>query len=870
MIPAPIPGNEAERIATLRNYRVLDTEPERSFDAITNYVAKQFNAEIALVSLVDTDRQWFKASCGLDAKQTPRDLAFCAYTILENKVHYVPDATQDPRFKGNPLVTGDPNIRFYCGAPLIAPNGQSIGSLCVIDSKTRHDFTETDQDLLQDMAAMVVEQLEIRKAAGDVADEIETRVIAEANAKEAASDLRAFVDSVPVAIALIDKNGTYHARSERWRELQEDLFEQGSEPGVVKSIHNRPKWEAAFVSALSGTAVSETEDQLKLRDGRIEYTNWEMRPWFNDDRLVKGVVISASMVTEQVEARLETERQNELFNAVLENVEDGVVACDPEGRLTLFNSKTRTMHGLDVIDLPIEECGEFYSLFHGDGVTPLEGDHIPLFKALAGERVVNQAMVIAPQDLPKRDIIAQATPLKRPDGSLIGAVASMADVTAEKQARRDLENSEARAVHIAFHDTLTGLANRAKFNEMKSERDLIDGKSPQAAFFIDLNRFKRVNDTMGHKVGDDLLIAVAEDLKTVVGEEAFVARFGGDEFIAIMPVRDCGHAEEIGQEIIDRLNTPKIIDGNTVVAGAAVGFALAPDHGDCAETLVRRADIAMYRGKSEGIDEPVLFEPVFELNTIERARLEDELLRSIELDELRVVFQPIVCGENDVLRGVEALVRWEHPRLGWVGPDKFIPIAEECGFIVALGEWVLNAALRQIAAYDDLFLSVNVSPVQFRDPEFASKVLSGLRSTGVDPNRLELEVTESLLINDTKVAGRVIKSLKRHGIRIALDDFGTGYSSLSYIHQFPFDKVKIDRSFVSQLGASGHSEAVIRCVVDLASSLGMIVTAEGVECDDHETALKQIGCHTLQGYKYGKPGALNEIGRTFGVNSKAA
>lgn len=645
--------------------------------------------------------------------------------------------------------------------------------------------------------------------------------------------------------------------------MQDALFHQGAQDNFARSIGVRRDWREAFEAVLAGETVARDEDILHMQDGSTEYAKWEMKPWYGEDNSVAGVVLSATMITEQVEARLEAERQSELFNAVLENVKDGIVACDQEGRLTLFNSQTRTMHGLDVTDLPIEECGEFYSLYEEDGVTPLEADRIPLFAALDGETVVNKAMVIAPDGLPKRDIVAQAMPLHRQDGTLIGAVASMADVTAAKIATQELKDSEARAVHIAYHDTLTGLANRARFNELSGEDHLISGETTTAAFFIDLNRFKLVNDTLGHRIGDDLLVRVAKTLKDVVGEEAFVARLGGDEFVAITPVDDTDHALHVGQKIIDQLHTPVIIDGNTVVTGAAVGVALSPQHGDTAEALVRRADIAMYRGKTEGIETPVLFEPVFELNTVERTRLENELVQSIKNDELRVVFQPIICGESDVIRGVEALVRWDNPRLGPVGPDKFISIAEECGFIVELGEWVLCNALDQIAPYEDLFLSVNVSPVQFRDPDFVDKVMEALKRADFDPQRLELEVTENLLINDASVARRVIDRLKSEGIRLALDDFGTGYSSLSYIHQFPFSKVKIDRSFVSQLGSSEESEAVVRCVVDLASAMGMIVTAEGVETPQHEDMLKLIGCHTLQGYKYGRPGSLADIRSSY-------
>lgn len=867
MVPAPFPADEANRIATLRNYDILDSDPEKAFDSITKYIAKQFDVDIALVSLVDTDRQWFKSACGINETQTPRDLAFCGYTILSHNVHYVPDASKDQRLKANPLVTGSPKIRFYCGAPLIAPNGQSIGSLCVIDSKPRHAFSPDHQALLQDMAAMVMDQMEMRKAAGKVATEIETRIRAEEKAKLSERRISAFVEHAPVGIALVGPDGSYLGRSKRWQDFQDKKFSSDVSENFLDSIQgHRHSWTKAFKTALGGVQVVCDEDQLTMLDGSTEYAKWEMQPWLNDDNGVEGVFLSLSLITSQVEARKQAERQNELFNAVLENVREGIVACDETGRLTLFNSQTRMMHGLDVTDTPLEECGDFYSLFEADGVTPLQPERIPLLRAFKGEKVVDEEMVIAPMNLPPRDLVTQACPLFGPDGQLIGAVASMADVTASKAATRKLKDSEARAVHIAFHDTLTGLANRAKFNDHCQSFDAHSQTKTTAALFVDLNRFKLINDTLGHKAGDDLLKRAADILTSIAGENAFVARIGGDEFVALLPVHDMPHACSLGRELFEALSSPTIINGQTVVTSASVGIAMSPEHGDRFEELVSRANIAMHRAKHNAQDGPVMFDPVFEFETVQRNQLELELVKSIENDELHVYFQPIVCAKTQQIRGAEALVRWQHPTRGLVPPDQFISIAEECGFIVELGEWVLKTAVAQMTAYDGLFLSVNLSPVQFRDPELVEKVLCVLDETGFCPRRLELEITEGLLINDTKNARRVIDAFKAKGISIALDDFGTGYSSLSYIQDFPFDKVKIDRSFISQLGESVESAAVVQCVVSLASSLGMVVTAEGVESEQHEMLLKFIGCGTLQGFRYGKPSPISDLSGQFVLN----
>jgi len=304
---------------------------------------------------------------------------------------------------------------------------------------------------------------------------------------------------------------------------------------------------------------------------------------------------------------------------------------------------------------------------------------------------------------------------------------------------------------------------------------------------------------------------------------------------------------------MEEIAEPQVIHGNPVAAGASVGIAISPEDGTEPEELLRRADIAMCKGKADGVDHPLRFDTSYEAERIKRQEMEVDLARSLENGEMEVYYQPIVCGQTRNIQGVEALVRWNHPVRGQVSPVQFIPVAEESGFIIELGEWVLRTAAGHLAGMDNLFLSVNLSPVQFRDPLVVPRLLGAIKTAGLDPRRLEFEITESLLMHASKPASRVIDAFKATGIGIALDDFGTGYSSLSYIQDFPFDKVKIDRCFVSTMDSSPHSAAVVQCVVNLASSLGMIVTAEGVETESQELLLKFIGCQTLQGYRYAKP-----------------
>lgn len=851
--PAPIPDCEAERIATLQRYAILDTEKESVFDRITSFAARQFNAPIALVSLIDSDRQWFKASSGLAMNEMPRDLAFCGYTILGDDVLCIADATKDARVRDNPLVTGDMNIKFYCGAPLIANNGHRLGSLCVIDTEPRLDFSEDEQQQLAELAAIIVDQMEMRIATGNVLQEIEHRQEVQHRAAATDRQMRALVDNVPVGIALIDRNGRYLATSNSWRTFISSLDKSLCHDSILELKSSRPDWCQAFQAALDGNITRNPDDEIQLSNGDMEYVRWEARPWALDNGEVEGVIVSAVRITRQVETRKDLERQTELLNAVLENVKDGIVACDADGNYTLFNQSSRVMLGVDCLSRPLAEYSEFYALFEADGTTPLPNGGGPLSYAVTGNAVVDQELIIAPKGQPKRHIIAQAAPLFSTDGSLMGAVTSMADVTAARLAEQKLKASEAHANYVAFHDTLTGLPNRAHFRRMIEDKRSALTHRKTAAFFLDLNQFKAVNDLSGHEIGDTLLKRTAHILQQIAGKDAFVSRLGGDEFIIFKPVKCSDEALQMAHRMVNEIGKPMVTGGHTVIAGVSVGIALYPEHGDTHEDLMRRADLAMYKSKALGNDKPIIFDPVFELETVRQRALQSELDQAIKNKELEVYLQPIVDGQTQAILGAEALARWNHPVRGQIPPEEFIPVAEESGFIIELGDWVMRTAMAAMIPWPDLFLSVNLSPVQFKDALLVSRVLSILEDTGFDPARLELEVTEGLLIYDTIVARRTIETFKSMGIRIALDDFGTGYSSLSYIQSFPFDKVKIDRSFVSDIDKNPQSAAVVQCVVNLATSLGMVVTAEGIETENHEMLLKFIGCNSLQGFKYGRP-----------------
>jgi diguanylate cyclase (GGDEF)-like protein len=432
-----------------------------------------------------------------------------------------------------------------------------------------------------------------------------------------------------------------------------------------------------------------------------------------------------------------------------------------------------------------------------------------------------------------------------------------------RRASTELQASEAQAQHLAFHDPLTGLPNRALFIS-RLDHSLIDSRRDGARIALlclDLDRFKNVNDTLGHAAGDDLIRELAERLSGLTRANDCVARLGGDEFAILQcGVTSLEDVVALCERIIQTVSHPFELLGNAAFVGVSIGVAVAPDCGVDRAELMRKADIALYRAKYEGRNRFRIFSDEMDFFVQRRRRVEAELREALASgDQLEVVYQPLYATNSGAMCGIEALLRWNHPKHGVVSPGVFVPIAEESGLILAMGDWVLREACRAGKRWPVRRVAVNVSPVQFRSPLFATKVLDMLRETGLEPNRLELEITESVLLDMAEIVEPTFSKLRGAGVRIALDDFGTGYSSLTYLQKYPVDKIKIDRSFVHNLDADAASDAIVQAIVDLARAMGVEVTAEGVETVAQRDALKRIGCDELQGFLLSKPLSVEDM-----------
>ncbi|WP_407874555.1 putative bifunctional diguanylate cyclase/phosphodiesterase [Qipengyuania nanhaisediminis] len=407
---------------------------------------------------------------------------------------------------------------------------------------------------------------------------------------------------------------------------------------------------------------------------------------------------------------------------------------------------------------------------------------------------------------------------------------------------------------LARTDVVTGLANRAGLNHSMVETMMgVDHDSRLALMWIDLDRFKEVNDLLGHPVGDRVLNEVAKRLTAVSPDSATVARFGGDEFIVFCPIIDRKDSERIASEIHAEIMRPFRVDGDRLEVRASLGVALLPEDGTDADTLMQSADLALYHAKIGGRSQTRFFDKSMTRDLVRRREIEDELRAAIQRDELSIFFQPIVDLETGRIKTFEALVRWFHPEKGELRPDEFIPVAEETGVIVTLGNWITAQAARVAATWpEEVTIAVNLSPLQIRAPGAALGIRNALREAGLDPKRLELEVTESLFVEDNHATAAFIEELSEIGVRFALDDFGTGYSSLGYINTFPFSKIKVDRSFVSGAQVGRKSDAIIRAVAEMGNTLGMDIVAEGLETIEQVQAVRDAGCNLGQGYYFSR------------------
>jgi diguanylate cyclase (GGDEF)-like protein len=590
-----------------------------------------------------------------------------------------------------------------------------------------------------------------------------------------------------------------------------------------------------------------TSHRLHLSDGQVVETTFR--------HIADGGWVAVHEdVTLRIREQIALHERNLLLDATLENMAHGLCAYDSELRLIFANRAYLEIYGLGADDAK-------------PGVTLLD-----LMRASIG-RGIHVAGVTAEQmfaDYKRRLIECQESALYRElaDGRVIavrhrpmingGWVGTYEDITERRR-------YEAHIARLARLDTLTELPNRLMFREQMDEAlARIDSGQSFAILCVDLDNFKAVNDTLGHLVGDKLLQNVGARLRSVIGDGDIIARLGGDEFAILRRGNDPDSVARLAQGLIDAMSKHSFIEGHEISIGLSAGIVIAPDDGNECDQLMRYADLALYRAKAEGRNTYRFYKPEMSAKMQSRHLLELDLRRALQAGEFGLVYQPQVTLATNELAGLEVLMRWAHPKRGAVSPEEFIPIAEDTGLIASFGAWVLHQACAEAVRWpDEIRVAVNLSPAQLRDHGFMATVKRALAETGLPAQRLELEITERVLMQNDEAVLSVLHHLRSCGIRIALDDFGTGYSSLNYLRSFPFDRIKIDRSFAADTHRSRGGEAIIQAIATLGASLGIDTTAEGVETSEQLDAMRRAGCTEVQGFLLSRPRPASELPAVF-------
>lgn len=735
----PMPGNELDRLHCLRQLQILDTGIDPAFEHIVELAKSIFRVPIVLVSLVDENRQWFKAWRGLEVREIAREHAFCNYTILASELHVVEDTHQDERFCYNVLVTAPPHIRFYAGCPLEMQDGLMAGSLCIIDQVPRV------------LSARELEQLRLLGA-------------------------------------------------------------------TTASLLNQYRTAGA------------------MRDISLE-------------------LVQASEIVEK--QRLELRTQKRLLDCASDLAKIGAWEIDCTTGELLWSDGMYALHDVDRTFKPsLNSLEQFY---------PHE-EFQRLQAQVAHSRQTNEAYVFEGQMVTARGNrrwVRIAGHVELHNGIPVRRFGMKQDITEEKGALEEISR-------LAERDPLTGLRNRAQL--MARLGDVKDRGNPVSLILLDLDGFKDINDTHGHAAGDKCLQEIAKRLDAIRASGRMIARIGGDEFAVIVEGSvDRAALERIAGQILKIASAPLSFNGASFRCGTSIGIAVH-EHGgvfDEAE-LMGQADLALYTAKADGRNRYAFFEPLMKALADWKVQSIDEIANALKAGELELHYQAKISLATNKVAGYEALLRWNAAD-GIRGPGTFSPALEDTRLSLEIGEFVLEAALDQAAiwkgvGHDFGSIAINAGQAQLRDPTFTGRLLQGLSLRGLAPHHLEIEVTEDVFLNrGADVISKVCENLRQAGVRVALDDFGTGFASLTHLLDFPLSVIKIDKSFVARLSTRAGATGLVKAIVDIGSSLGVDVVAEGVETQEQADFLRSIGCGTAQGYLFHRPQpaveAISAIGR---------
>ena len=916
---APLPDNEIQRLGALHNYDVLDTPPETAFDDMTLLAAQICQVPIVLITLIDESRQWFKSKIGVNMTETSRDIAFCAHAILySDELLEVRDTQLDPRFTDNPLVTADPHIRFYTGSPLVSPDGFALGTLCVLDYVPRVMNTE-QKSALRALSRSVIAHLELRRtlvAHRQTAVQLQMlNTTLEQKVEARTAQLKTAYDKLTRLTKL------YSALSQCNQAIVRCPSEMELLPQVCRDAVNFGGMKMAWVGMLNETtglvkSVASFGTGIEYLEGieiSVDADNptgrgpvgtairgnlpvwcqdfqhdpatvaWHERGadfgWNSIASLPlrrNGVTVGAfnlysdttnafdeaaqnlllemardiSYALDRFDAdatRKQEQAQLRKLSQVVEQSPNVILITDLDANIEYVNAAFIKTTGYSFTEV----IGKNPRLLQS-GKTP-RSTYVDMWAQLRNGDSWQGEFINKRKDGSEYIVSVYISPMTETEGRVTHYLGIKEDITEQKC-------SDERIHYLANFDVLTGLPNRIQLaDHIKYVLSLAKRNDEHlAVMFIDLDHFKDINGTLGHSVGDAFLVEVARRLQSILREEDMVSRLGGDEFILVLSGGDANGAAQAAQKLLQAISAPYRIQQYDLIVSASIGIALYPDDGVDMESLSRCADTAMYRAKQEGRNDYRFFTSEMQAHVTRNMQLVNALRHALEHGQLLILYQPQISILDGLIIGVEALLRWQHPELGNVAPAEFIPVAENCGLILPIGEWVLRKAVQQLKHWLDkrhqpLVMSVNLSAIQFRHPHLPDLVSNILNEAQLPPEYLELELTEGVAMHDPAKAIAIMDNLHERGIHMSIDDFGTGYSSLSYLKKFKTYKLKIDQSFVRDINVDLEDKAIVAAIISMAKSLGLKTIAEGVENVEQLAFLREQGCDEAQGYYYSKP-----------------
>lgn len=820
------------RVAALDSYGILDGEPDPGLDALAALAAQICDVPFAAVTLLDADRQWFKAITGIDVSFVEIENAFCRHALdTPDQVLVVPDATADARFADNPMVIGPPGVRSYAGAPLVTPDGVAIGTMCAIDQRTRR-LTPQQIQALTSLADLAVELLEARRNA---------RVVVETEGSFHAAFDHAAVGMLleSPAKAIIRVNPAFAAMLG---------YEPSELVGATLSDVTSEEDLAAEVTLMNQVITGQTPQVV--REKRYRHRDGTSVTAVSSTTVIRDDTGAASAVLSHVES-IEDRRRAEQTLLETQSATDAIITADADGMITAWNDGAQRLFGhtrSQALGQPVANLvPEPFRTAHRAAISRV--------LARSSSRLVGQTVEM---DGLRRDGGVFPVELSLSKWELDGRprfTAIVRDITERRRLHDEL-------VRQANTDALTGVGNRSWFtNEVAST--LWSQPVPLSLLVLELQGLREVDDSLGLLLGDHILVEVADRLRATLRPQDRLARIDNGDFAVLLPDTRPAKAAAVARRLRDAIPAHFRIRSAPVPISACVGLAnhrggASPSRAaGTAARLLRNATLALAAARKAPSCVAV-YAPVMSARAQRRLTLHGALEGAIDRHELTLAYQPLVDLVDNSLHGVEALARWSHPKLGVINPAEFIPLAEDTGLATRLGAWVLREACQQAVRWslqlaEPLPISVNVSGHQLMDPAIADTIFDVLASTGLDPALLTLEITESVLMSDPEAVRDRLTAIRALGCKTAIDDFGTGHSTLASLTRFPIDELKIAQSFVDALPHDGATEQVTRAIVDLARNLELRTVAEGIETSQQRHMLTAIGCTIGQGYLFARP-----------------